>query len=149
MNTPLSKLAHGSLEREAMLLASRGVNKATAANLLGITPSKFRILIADYPSICWSTQKTPTPSCLKGRSRCTLAMRWKRSINSWRTLGQITGNIDVIVEFYSAQGKCSVTASTVRRRLQSGMTLEESVFRAQTPVAKRKSLRWPGRSKHP
>ncbi|WP_274644314.1 hypothetical protein [Pseudomonas serbica] len=117
------------LEQQIRKMAASGTSKAAAARVIGITTIKLNMICECIEGLQWKPKKSsasgvcPNESKDKWGSNLVKA-RAARKANLTRTVRGVTGTLNELCAHFNT----AVTYSTVQRRVNGGMGLEEAMF---------------------
>lgn len=121
--------------------ATRGLSKSQVRQALGLCTQTFYAMLDAMPELPWPARGQSLGHKLGNeakRGHCSPALRaaLKQNLAKWKEMRSHTvdgrrGTIEDLVKHYN------VSASTVRRRMQAGMTVEQALKTPVTPVALR------------
>ncbi len=122
--------------------ARRGLSKTQVRETLGLCRETFYAMLEAMPPLPWPARGQSLGHKLGNeakRGHCSPALRaaLKQAVSTRKALHSHTvdgrhGTIDELVEHYS------VSASTVRRRIKSGMSIEQALKTPPTPFSLRR-----------
>lgn len=133
--TPLTTETAELIEK----LCKRGHSRAETAKILGIPESRFRRFCKRLPDLEWPTRSLTRIDADRARSECKDSYAYlERNLQraretckakAKRTVRGFTGDINELLSHF----KINLSASTIRRRLAEGKTIEEALFATTAP----------------
>lgn len=119
--------------------AARGLSRRAVAGALGISYRKLRDMLDSMPPVEWpgpgrSVDFLRAHAARRGQPSevARRALQRAHAIRRQRASHAVRGRTGTLAELVAAFG-VEVSASTVRRRLQEGMTLEQALFTPRQP----------------
>lgn len=123
--------------------AARGLSRRATRLALGLGPWVFREILSVMPDIEWPARGRSVDHMranAQKRGQCSDALakaladaREARRNKHVHAVGEHTGLIDELVDLLP----CTVSASTVRRRIATGMSVEEALTTPSLPSGRR------------